>query len=253
MGLFDIFNKPASAAPSAKKPPPAEATAEIPPQAALEAELEFVTKQMNNLHAVDRIPDAKREFGRLLKLYHNLWQPCSQEDLARISYFMAFRMLPHVIFNDWNKFCELRNGYMPISRYFAMRSSIPFERSMNHEQLLIFKVFLGQLNNGRGTYYAFRFPTPPPVDPNDTTATRAQKAAAEGRKLSPNETKPLAPYFAALLEDTASSRSEFLVLSQSPDGAASLRSVTAELSGRVASCPEPTKEAFLQMIKARFD
>lgn len=250
MGLFDFLNKPKHAASVGGAPKSQQDRGDIPKEARFMAQLEISLKQINNLHAVGRKADANKEFGVVLGRYYGLFEPCTESDVVRISYYMAFTLLPHVIFNDWEKFCEIRDGYMPTSKYFAMSASLPIQRSMNHEQLLPFKVFLGPLSRGSGNYFAVRFPNPPPFDANDYLA-QAQRAAAEGRALNPEERRPPAPYFAAVLENANRTPVEYLVFCQNPSGGASLRSVTTSQNLKVAACMEATKEKFIELIKDR--
>lgn len=166
------------------------------------------------------------------------------EDLAQVSYEIAYLGLPNWVHKDFDRF--LKNWRNPSVPFGPMLCAFGCERIKvrpSAEQAAAFKTQEGQLSSSCD-YFLFQFP-PPRAYPLDLE--KLQEIQKKGVKPP-----VLAPYFAAALNNRASGKRSYYVLGQSLMGESetTLRSVTAEgLNCNLGTGPVPEINTFLKCIK----
>lgn len=165
--------------------------------------------------------------------------------LPDISYGVAYFILPQFAFKASEKLIE-RCKSTPESAgaflyWFACQNQ---KIEPNKEDGLRFRFHSGRLDEAN-EYYAFEYPTPPPVDFSRVDPT----------KPSNSERPVLAPYFSVVIRHAPSGAISYYVLGQAPfGGGTTLRSVTAEGANRNhGPGPEPELEAFLTVLRTTRD
>ena len=151
MGLFN-FLKP-------KKGPSAEL---MKHPAMVGMELEYLQKQVANLISVNRSEDAQKAVNAFLLKYEkdSIGIAASRIDLVRISYSLAYFLLPSLVYTRWNEFCDLWNGGIPFPVYVAIKGANSNGKHLSMEQIQEFKYYQGNLEDEL-TYFLIQFPEPP--------------------------------------------------------------------------------------------
>lgn len=162
------------------------------------------------------------------------------DDLAQVSYMMAYSVLPSFCHREFEDFLRMwRAPIPPIGMLLCEFCCSKQKLQPAPEQVLAFKTQDGQLT-ASCDYYLLQFPSPPRFS--------VESLVSSGRL------PVLAPFFAAILHDRASHQRHYYVLGQATNGGTTLRSVTPE----GANCnhgpgSEPTTFAFLELLKREHD
>ena len=153
MGLVDFL----------KKDPMAELLQQPAMRGAMvEMELEYLQKHVANLRNVKRNDDAKKALRDFLTQYvkEGRGESTSRLELARISYSLAYRFLPGLIFSRWNEFCDLWSGGVPFPVYLAITGANSMGKHLSMKQVQEFKYYQGDLSSDV-QYFLIEFPMPP--------------------------------------------------------------------------------------------
>ena len=166
------------------------------------------------------------------------------EDLAQVSYEIAYLGLPNWVHKDFDRFLKnWRNPSIPFGTMLCEYGCERIKVRPSAEQAAAFKTQEGQLSSSCG-YFLFQFPTPRayPLD-----LEKLQEIQKKGIKPP-----VLAPYFAAALDNHSSGKRNYYVLGQSLMGESetTLRSVTADgLNCNLGTGSNPTIKEFLECLK----
>lgn len=159
--------------------------------------------------------------------------------LPLLSYRLAYRILPYYAFKASEKLIEKCTATgKSAGAVFYVLACQEHKIEPIKEDSLRFHFHSGRLDEAH-EYYAFEYPTPPPVDLFDPTK-------------QPDSGKPvLAPHFSIVVRHNQSGAISYYVLGQAPSGGrTTLRSVTAEgLNRNHGPGPEPTLDAFLAVLR----
>ena len=242
MGLFDLLKpKKAPLGDSINRP--------AVRQAMIGMELEYLQKQVANLAIVGRAEDARKAVTTFLEKYarESRGETTSPAGLARVSYFLAYRVLPDLIHNRWSEFLGLWSSACLFPLYLAIKGAGEQGKRLSIEQINNFKHYQGQLKDDI-EYYIVEFPTPPSSWGQLNMDASAAQLAQE-KKPSLDAIPVLGPYFLAALSRTSTAERWLYILGQSPGGGTTLRSVKA--GGANCNCgpgPEPTAQNFLRIL-----
>ena len=239
MGLFDFFKS--------KKNPLDEllATPEARKRIFL-LKLENLQKRVANLKAVGRGEESSKAVAEFMNDYvqESKASLASPQDLARLSYFLAYEFLPDFIYQRWDEFLRYWNDGIPFPIYLALQGAVMLERRITPQQLGEFKAQMGQLS-ADVDYHLLKFPSPPVLGPEiDDLDIKTLLAMREANQLV------LGPYFAAVLSNHSTGERQVHILHQDFGGRTVLRRVTAE--GMNLNCgigPEPLAKSFLESLK----
>jgi len=154
--------------------------------------------------------------------------------LPRISYIVAYRVLPHFAFEGVEKAIEIWTQKLKSAGpFYYLLGCKTAEVEPLPADAIQFNATAGSL--GDYEYYLMQYPTPPPV--NLAELLKKDKASI------------LAPYFSIILRHKASKETHYFVLGQSPTGATTFRSVTADgLNINLGPGPGPRQDLFLGRV-----
>lgn len=212
--------------------------------------LEFLQKQVANLKVVGRTDEARKMVAEYVEEYSRIGQgfTSTPHDIARLSYRIAYLLLPDLVHKRWDEFLRLWSDGIPFPIYLALLAAAQQEQPLTPKQILGFEAEAGHLRSDVD-YYLIRFPTPPmfvniPIE--DLMETTSPGSPRIWKRPPPT----LGPYFVAVLHDRGTGERHLYILSQAPDNSTTLRCVTAD--GANCNCgagPTPSIEAFLELLR----
>jgi hypothetical protein len=161
--------------------------------------------------------------------------------LPQISYWVAYRVLPHYAFQALEKAIETwTKTPTAAGPYYYLIACQMAELEPVREDARLYSAAHGAL--GDYDYYLIEFPTPPPVDMSGMDpVTLAQQGAGI----------VLAPHFSIIVRHRVSQDVRYFVLGQSPlGGGTTFRSVTAsEVNANMGPGPAPQRDLFLDRVR----
>jgi hypothetical protein len=246
MGLFNILKEQRDPTPELLNDPRVRS-------AGAGVALEDLPKRVANLITAGRTDEAKDMIAFFLKTYANERgnEKTSATDLARISYYLAYRALPDLIYSRWDEFLHLWKSVVPFPIYLAIKGASDQCKWVSFEQIRAFKCSQGALK-AELDYYLIEFPAPPPQTDDLKKFDALIAQFAQGKKPSPDGVPVLGPYFAAVLLNKTSSERQLYVLGQSPGGGTTLRRVSGPGAHmNVGGGSAPTPQAFLDLLRKR--
>lgn len=169
--------------------------------------------------------------------------PMHLKQLAPVSYAIAYFVLPHNAFHDFDNLAATWADEAAPAGPVFYRMGCQFHRvEPMEEHAGLFRASHGQLDDATD-YYLLEYPEPPPLD---------FSRLFPGKKLDDAEVPVLAPFFSAMLQNRQTGVVSYYVLGQSPvGGGATLRSVTRDgVNGNLGPGPAPRAEAFLECLRA---
>ena len=210
---------------------------------------------MDNLRAVGRVEDAKREFAEFILKYV---KPSDETDtpkntIAHISYYIAYGLLPEGVFGSWNQFCEAWNSFAHFPWLLAIQGSLRSRQMLKFEEVQQFKYYQGDLTS-QDKYLLIEYPAPPKVSESDIGLDKVSSNISSNNK--PLEQRlVLGPYFSAIIYNETQAAKKVFVLGQSPfPDFTTLRSVSGVFAhGNCGPGSEPNALAFLECIKRFLD
>jgi len=248
MGLFD-FIRPK------KKNPMAEILQEPRVRSAMVGmQLEQLQKHVANLRFVGREEDANKaviDFVTQYAVKGNV-QPISRLDLARISYSLAYRTLPELVYARWDEFLDLWNGGVPFPVFLAIKGSSDMVKHLSLEQIWEFKYYQGELTSD-SQYLLIEYPLPPEHG-EGPKMDDLLAAFAKGQKPSLDVVPVLGPYFSAVIYCSKTNEKHIYILGQSLSGGTTIRFIAP--GGMNANCgpgPDPSAAAFLEAVKSNLN
>jgi hypothetical protein len=163
------------------------------------------------------------------------------DDLARVSYGLAYIVLPDMVHHSFDGFLRHWRDRFPFGFMLCDFGCSKEKVRTTIEQKAAFKTQEAPLSPTCDCYLV-EFPTPPPVSRLSEAEFRAVIAAGRKAPL-------LAPYFAAAVHDRVSGRRYYFVLGQSPSGGTTFRTVTADGTNcNLGPGPEPDLASFFVHI-----
>lgn len=163
------------------------------------------------------------------------------EDLARVSYGLAYAVLPEMVHRSFDDFIRSWRDRVPFCFMLCALGSSKEKVRTTLEQKAAFRKQDGQLSPTCDCYLV-EFPTPPPVSLLSKSALPS--VIASGRKPP-----VLAPYFAAAVHDRVSGRRCYFVLGQSPSGGTTFQTVRADgATCNLGPGPKPELASFFLHI-----
>jgi hypothetical protein len=210
-------------------------------------------EKVTSLFSKSFINEANSEVDSFLKNYlteknANL---ASRLELARVSYLIAYDILPKIVYSDWNRFCVLWASPLAFPFYLAIKGAHEFGVHLTGEQIEEFKYYQGDISEGIH-YFILEYPTPPMQ--TDRPSVEELLAMLENKSKASLELIPvLGPFFSAIIVEEKSCKIHIYVLGQSPDNQTTLRSISS--SGINANCGngcEPSACEFLERLKLLF-
>jgi hypothetical protein len=160
--------------------------------------------------------------GLLKKLFQKLAQKSgkSQDDVC---YSVAYFLLPQLIFQEWETFApKLADERETIGAFLYFVACKHQSIEPQSEIMAQFATQRHQLDDGT-TCYLFLFPAP--------------------------RTHGVYPYLSALLYHPDTDKKQYYVLGQTPfSGGTTLRMVSQGINANLGPGPEPTPEAFLEVL-----
>lgn len=228
-------------------------------KAMLAQELEFAQKQIANLRAVGRdaeagklVADSREKIGEFFRLTFREWDKLpllrpSPEQMAKVSYRIAYYVLPESVHGEFDKFLGIWRTMVPPIGIMLCEYACSLQKVRpTPEFATAFQTHEGRLDSNRD-YYVLQFPpapAPAPMPPREMLLEDITKA----REKMP----VLAPYFAAIVNDRSSCDRAYYVLGQSLATGTTLRSVTADgTNGNLGPGPEPTVASFVRCLMNR--
>ncbi len=160
--------------------------------------------------------------------------------LPRVSYTVAYYLLPHFVFHDCEnliKRCVETPESAGAFHYLMACRHHRFEPVK--EDALRFRFHQGQLDDS-DDFYALEYPVPPPLNED---ADRMKPAGIKGLLL--------APHFSVVLRHRETVGVKYYVLGQAPlSGGTTLRSLTANgVNSNHGPGPEPQLDAMLSVLR----
>ena len=244
MGLFDFLKK-------TKKSPLAELL-ESPAAKVFVFEQELINlrKYMNNLYALGREEDAKKELAAFIMKYakNSKESETAQREIAQISYYIAYQILPEMVFSSWSEFCDQWNSYAHYPWLLAIEAALRKNQMLKFEEIQQYKYYQGDLSS-HDKYLLIEYPVPPTVDEADFNIEKRLENIS--KQLAANQMPVLGPYFSAIIFNEKENDKKIFVLGQSPSpGITTIRAVTGvRAHGNCGRGPEPTALAFLESLK----
>jgi len=163
------------------------------------------------------------------------------EDLARVSYGLAYLVLPDMVHRSFDDFLRSWRDRVPFGFMLCDFGCSKEKVRTTIEQKAAFRTQEGQLSPTCDCYLV-EFPTPPPF--SLLSESELQSVIAAGRRPP-----VLAPYFAAALHDRVAGRRYYYVLGQSPSGGTTFRTVTADGANcNLGPGPRPDLASFFLYI-----
>jgi hypothetical protein len=165
--------------------------------------------------------------------------------LPQLCYGVAYFVLPHYVYNDLAKLTDMCAKTPTSAGPFFYLMACQFQKAEpSKEDAVRFRWHCGILEEGR-EYFVLEYPTPLPVDLSDVSP----------EKMLGKEGPVLAPYFSAIIRETASGDVSYYVLGQAPlGGGTTLRSVLREgMNCNHGPGPEPKLDAFLSVLRKKGD
>jgi hypothetical protein len=159
----------------------------------------------------------------------------------RICYDIAYRILPHYCFQDFEKLDELcRNVPTGSGPFFYLMAAEMRQLEPVHDDAKLLRWHLGELSPGV-PFYVLEYPEAPPIDFTGQSMEAYFQQVEGGLVLS--------PYFSAIV--CTPSERHYFVLGQAPmGGGTTFRCVTAEgMNCNLGPGPLPELEAFLTRIR----
>jgi len=218
-----------------------------------EMELEFLQKQIANMKAVGRVEEANKLLNdfvtRFLKASSG--PIATPEDVARVSYCLAYEILPQIVYKRWDEFLSIWNDGISMPLYLALIGAIKTHQRLTIEQIREFQSGLGQLTSEIAVYL-IRYPKAPSFPAEFNGPGGVQKLLA-----IPAEKRPvLAPFFSAALLNKKTGQRDYYNLGHASSGGTQLRFVSSEGSHGGISFgenAEPTPKEFFEMMKQAID
>lgn len=176
-------------------------------------------------------------------LFDFLRKPPPQVTLPQICYDVAYFVLPHYAFKDFEKIVDLCTNTPAAAGPFFYLLACQFRKSApNPEDGRKFQWHVGTLDSERH-YFALEYPVPPPIE---LSSVPPEKLLSETAPLV------LAPYFSAVIRRERTHESEYYVLGQAPlGGGTTLRCVEPDGKNcNLGPGPNPDLDAFLNAVKA---
>jgi len=212
-------------------------------------------KHVDNLRAVGRVEDAKREFAEFILKYV---KPSDETDtpknaIARISYYIAYGLLPEGVFGSWNQFCEAWNSFAHFPWLLAIQGSLRNRKMLKFEEVQQFQYYQGDLSS-QDKYLLIEYPVPPKINESETSLDKV--IANISSNNTPSDQRPvLGPYFSAIIYNEMRAEKKIFTLGQSPSpDFTTLRSVEGVFNhGNCGPGSEPNALAFLECIKRFLD
>ena len=244
MGLFSFF-KP-------KKKSPLAELLESPAAKLLlfEQELINLRKHLDNLYAVGREEDAKKELATFIMKYtkDSKDSETSHSEIARISYCIAYQILPETVFASLPEFCDQWNSYAHYPWLLAIAGALRRKQMLKFEEIQQYKYYQGELSS-HSKYLLIEYPVPPTV--NEADFKLETRLANISNQLGADQKPVLGPYFSVIILNEKENDKKIFVLGQSPSpGITTIRAVTGvRAHGNCGPGPEPVALAFLESVK----
>jgi len=240
MGLFSFF-KNNNSSPEFLKDPGAR-------KVLMQADLEFARKHITNLQAVGREEDAKEEITKLILKYAKRPKEPStkRDDLARVSYYISYFLLPEIVFERWAEFSDLWNSWPPFPWFLAIQGSSQAGIRIKFEEIQEFKKYEGDLDVGEA-YFLIEYPKPPD---NDSAALMENLLANIDKIKNFQQMHVLGPYFSLIVANHKTNTKKLYVLAQSPlGGVTTVRHVSGVgVHGNCGPGPQPDAATFLGFV-----
>ena len=212
--------------------------------------LEYLQKQVANLNAVGRTDEARKAVTEYIQEYSQIssGSGSTPEELARLSYWLAYLFLPDLVYKRWDEFLRLWSDGIPFPVYLALLGAAQKEQPLTPQQVLGFKAEAGCLTSDVN-YYLIQFPTPPKFV--DISIEDLLEKTPPGSPRKWKRPPPvLGPYFIAVLYNRRTEERHIYILGQASDNGTAVRCVTAD--GAHFNCgpePEPSVKAFLEVLR----
>ncbi len=157
----------------------------------------------------------------------------SQAELAKFCYGTAYLALPKLLFAQTERTIGyFVNNEYPEGPYLYMMATRILKVEPVREHALSFQAHSGELSP-RKNYHILEYPTPPPFD-------LAQKDAV------------LAPFFSAIIHNTADAEVAYYVLGQNPVSGTTFRTVTPDgANANMGPGPQPELDTFIEFLRQR--
>jgi hypothetical protein len=159
--------------------------------------------------------------------------PDSQNELASFCYATAYFALPQLLFSQPERTIGyFVNNEYPEGPYLYMMATRLLKVEPVREHALSFQAHSGELSPGKN-YHILEYPTPPPFD-------LSQKKGV------------LAPFFSAIIHNTADNAVDYYVLGQNPVNGTTFRTVTPDgANANMGPGPQPDLHAFVAFLKQK--
>lgn len=207
---------------------------------------EEIAKRIEALRSEGRSNDARQMVEQFFTRYAEIHKADSapRDSLARVSYFVTYRLLPDMVFNRWGEFEKAWNGLFPFPSFIAISGASRQGVILSSEQVKEFKYYQGEFSD-LADYYLVEFPTPP-VNSDEPDLEQLVAIVTKADGASAGKLPVLGPYFAAVLKKKNDGEVLMYALGQSPGGGTTLRGVFANGSSNCGSGPDPTAMGFLE-------
>ncbi len=219
------------------------------------ADLDNMRAEFENLVAVGRKDDAVNAFKEFLTKYANeapRGKGIERDALARVSYAIAYNNLPDLIHHQWEEFCSLWNGVIPMPLFLAIKGANGSGKQLSLGQIQEFEFYGGTNNKGDQTFL-FEFPRPPEDGGREGSLEALMAAMQKGEKPSLDSIPVLGPYYAAVVVSAVNQERQYFILGQTSPGESetTLRSVSPDgMNMNLGPGPSnPTASAFLSFLE----
>lgn len=163
-----------------------------------------------------------------------------QNKRAALTYATAYIVVPRYAFHETDRFTsDFVKAPDLAAKFFYVLACQAHQDEPNPEDADRVRGYTGLLDE-RHDYYLIEYPAFPPIDLMTT-----------GGSQLPDEAGPyvLAPYFSAVVIERETGDLLYFVLGQSPAAGTTLRGVTPTTNANLGSGCEPTREAFLELVR----
>jgi hypothetical protein len=171
-----------------------------------------------------------------------------QNKRAALTYATAYFVVPQYAFNQADQFTsDFVKAPDLAAKFFYVAACQAHNTDPNPEDAARVRGYTGLLDD-RHDYYLIEYPPFPPVD-----LLASADAGGPPNAGLPEEagTYVLAPYFSAAVVERETGDLRYFVLGQSPDARTTLRGVTPTTNANLGPGCEPTREAFLGLLRDR--
>jgi hypothetical protein len=163
-----------------------------------------------------------------------------QNKRAALTYATAYIVVPRYAFHETDRFTsDFVKAPDLTAKFFYVLACQAHQDEPNPEDADRVHGLTGLLDD-RHDYYLIEYPAFPPVDLMTT-----------GGPPLPDEAGPyvLAPYFSAVVIERETGNLRYFVLGQSPAAGTTLRGVTPTTNANLGPGCEPTRNAFLKLLR----